>query len=255
MNSSDSRIALIGVALLQSSLACNDAAVGRLWGADLGAYAGASSGGAQPALTTLLPNASGGSGSVASGGVKTSATQHPAGGAKGGASATAPTSTMTTSGGVTNSGGVTTNATPSSMGFATGGTVATTTVVTAGVSGGGGAGSAGAASAGAASAGTSGAAGSGAVTVAGVCPIGIKVHPSDGVCSTIPLPGDVDCNGVIDINDALELGQLVDHVQARVLYEPAGDLNCDGCLTDDDATLIAAITVGSFVAHPCAPGQ
>lgn len=67
--------------------------------------------------------------------------------------------------------------------------------------------------------------------------------------------GDVDCNGTVDINDALKLAQLVERVQAHVLYEPAGDLNCDGCLTDDDATLIAAVTAGSYIAQPCANSE
>lgn len=81
--------------------------------------------------------------------------------------------------------------------------------------------------------------------------IGIEVHPSIGVCATVPAQGDVDCNGKVDINDALKLGQVVDGVQSWALYEPAGDLNCDGCLTKDDATMIAEITAGSRVAQAC----
>jgi hypothetical protein len=83
------------------------------------------------------------------------------------------------------------------------------------------------------------------------CVIGVVVNATSIICDPAPAIGDVDCNGVVNAVDALRVGRRAENLETPPFFEPAGDINCDGCLTTDDATLISNIDVGNLVPTPC----
>jgi hypothetical protein len=83
------------------------------------------------------------------------------------------------------------------------------------------------------------------------CIIGVAVNKSSAICDPAPTIGDVDCNGTVDAVDALIVARRAKHMETSPFFEPAGDVNCDGCLTEDDATLISNIDVGLLEPTRC----
>jgi hypothetical protein len=218
------RIALLAGVLIHTAPACGDAIVGRRYASD------SSSGGSTDSVTigtsAVSPQPSHGYPSGGSGypsGSSSFANSLPTAGT-GGLSEPTPTLVTSATGGYSSTSAVSytipevgtggiggTDSTPPNTTFGTAGTMATSQH----------------------------------------CVIGVAVNVNSIVCNPAPAIGDVDCNGVVNAVDALRVGQRAENLETPPFFEPAGDINCDGCLTTDDATLISNIDVGNLVPTSC----
>ncbi|GEM_PF-3301017 len=66
--------------------------------------------------------------------------------------------------------------------------------------------------------------------------------------------GDVNRDTRVDVNDALMLEQYVQGLPVTVWLD-ACDVNCDGQITSEDATMIGKYSAGSISSFSCAPKQ
>ncbi|HEY5955203.1 MAG TPA: dockerin type I domain-containing protein, partial [Polyangiaceae bacterium] len=82
------------------------------------------------------------------------------------------------------------------------------------------------------------------------CAAGVPVTKTGAACAGTLL-GDADCSGAIDIVDALIVARYAKQMAVQTISAEAGDVNCDGCLTEEDANRISEYGVVSYTPFVC----
>jgi hypothetical protein len=70
-----------------------------------------------------------------------------------------------------------------------------------------------------------------------------------GSCAT-RTAGDLDLNGVVEVNDAIRMLEMIAHLEPEQLH-PCSDANHDGDLNILDPVVTLNVIVGNREAEPC----